>query len=81
MTYREFFRELVAERERRFEANDRAMHLAWHIEALHRQKRLPSLSSLASKRRGQEQTQEEMSVALRTLSEQYGIPMTGAGRA
>lgn len=50
------------------------MALAWRIAALERQKTLPRLETLLSKRTGR-QTAAEQRGMLQVLSEQYGIPL------
>jgi hypothetical protein len=47
--------------------------LAWYIEALHRQKKLPDLQDLLRVRRVQ--TVNEQRVMLQMLSDQLGIPL------
>lgn len=55
----------------------RDLTLAWTIEAMHRQKTLPSLRSLLDKSQiaTEVQTLEQQRTALYMLSLQYGIPL------
>lgn len=59
---------------RRKDDFDRDITLAWHIEALRRTDKLPSLKNVLSQR-VRRQTPRQMRAALNTLSEQYGIPL------
>lgn len=74
MTLRQFVRALVIETRRRTLQRHDALYLAWHIEALHRQKKLPTLDRLTN-HRSTAQTADEMRAALTTLSKQYGSPI------
>lgn len=74
LTIRELFRELVAATQRRDDEYDRDMRLAWRIAVLDRQKTLPKLETLLSKR-GTKQTAAEQRGMLHLLSAQYGIPL------
>lgn len=56
------------------------MTQAWHIEALHRTKRLPALKSLLTKRGTKVQTAGQQRMALQVLSAQYGFPLRKAKR-
>jgi hypothetical protein len=52
------------------------MSLAWHVEAMRRQKKLPALRTLLLRARAATpQTVGQMRAALSVLSAQYGIPM------
>jgi len=63
----------------RQDAADRDITLAWHVEALHRQKKLPSLKTLV-RRVGVSvrQSAVQMRSALSVMSAQYGIPIRKA---
>jgi hypothetical protein len=67
---------LVVDMKRREHVRQRDLLLAWHIAALHRQKRLPSRESLLSTSGSKApQSHEQMESALQMLSRQYGIPI------
>jgi hypothetical protein len=74
LTIRELFREFVAAKQRREDQHDRDVTLAWRMAALERQKTLPKLETLLSKR-GSKQTAAEQRGVLHVLSAQYGIPI------
>lgn len=56
------------------------MSLAWHIAALHRQKKLPSLKSLLAKQPRQRQNPKQLRSALTLMSAQLGIPLRRASK-
>jgi len=72
------FREFVVSKQRQEDEHDRDMRLAWTIEGLRRQKKLPALKSLLTKRRARTQTVHEQRAMLEILSAQYGIPLRKA---
>ena len=71
---REFYSELVAAKDRRDDAHQQMVSLAWHVEAMHRQQRLPSLASLL-KRQDRPQGIQEQRVMLEAISQTYGLPL------
>jgi hypothetical protein len=66
--------EFEAARERQRLQVRRDLSLAWHIEAMQRQKKLPSLITLLSEREPG-QTVGQQKAMLTMLSEQYGFPL------
>jgi hypothetical protein len=68
-------RELVVLAERRRDAHDRDITIAYHVALLSRQKRLPDLKRLQARRRAGRQTPREQRLVLAELSEQFGIPV------
>jgi hypothetical protein len=75
MTLRQLYREFVAAMERRTDQRDRDLYMAWHVEALSRQKKMPTLESLLRKKSSAAQSVSQMRDVLATLSKQYGIPL------
>jgi hypothetical protein len=71
---RDLFREFLAAKQRRDDAHDRDVALAWRTVWLDRHERLPKLDTLLSKRGGK-QTVSEQRGMLHLLSAQYGIPL------
>lgn len=61
--------------ERRRDAHDRDITIAYHVALLSRQKRLPDLKRLQARRRTGRQTAREQRLVLAELSEQFGIPV------
>jgi hypothetical protein len=74
-TMRTLVREFVVADTRRLDEHDRDMRLAWHIAALQRQKKLPDEKKLRARRVRGRQTLREQFMVVKTLSEQYGIPV------
>jgi hypothetical protein len=71
---RTVIREFVAARRRHGDESDRDMRLAWHVVMLDRQRRVPDLARLMTRRpRGQSLVQQQ--AALAELSAQYGRPI------
>ena len=66
--------ELEAARTRQHRAYQRDVSLAWHVEALHRQKTLRPLAELLAPQ-GNRQSAAQQKAVLTVLSEQYGLPM------
>ena len=66
-------RELLIAQERRYDAHDHAMRIAWHAAAFARQKRMPDFRRTLA-RRGR-QTVGQQVAALEQLSEHYKIPL------
>ena len=54
--------------------HQRDVVLAWHVEAIHRQKKLPPLEELLKVRR-RSQTVQEQRAMLSILSQQVGSPL------
>jgi hypothetical protein len=71
---RGLFREFVAAKQRRMDEHDRDMALAWRVAALGRQKTLPKLDSLLSRKAPRQSAHEQRGI-LHILSAQYGIPL------
>jgi len=74
MTLREWFRELVAAKERQEEMRDRDLSLAWHIAALTRgTKGLPPLDRLLRRKsRGPRQTVKEQIAMWQVAAARFG---------
>jgi hypothetical protein len=51
------------------------MSIAWHVAALGRQKKLPDLKRLLTKRKERPPSIEQQKAVLHVLSAQYGIPL------
>lgn len=73
MTIRELFREFAALKDANDDQHDRDVILAYRIEALHRTKTLPALSTLLSRRaRPRQQSVATQRAMLEILSAQHG---------
>lgn len=75
------FRELVVYREQAQDQHDRDASLAWLIEMLHRQKKLPALKTLLARREAAPQSTGQMRTMLHVLSAQYGLPLRKGKRS
>jgi hypothetical protein len=69
------FREFVVGLEARRDQHDRDMSIAWHVAALSRQKKLPELKRLLTKRKERPPSLEQQRGVLHVLSAQYGLPL------
>lgn len=78
LSLRELWNEFAAAKERLEQSVQRDLALAWHIEALHRQKQLPELSRLLRRHQRRPQTIAEQRGVLEMLSAQMGIPLRKA---
>lgn len=65
----------MAGKQRAEDERDRALSLAWHVEAFARQKTLPKLETVLRRSSARPQTLTEQRTMLQILSEQYGIPL------
>lgn len=75
------FREFVVAKRRNEDRNDERMVLAWTTAALIRQKKLPELQKLLSRRhRDRPQTKQEQVAVLHQISARCGIPMRKADK-
>jgi hypothetical protein len=63
----------VVAKRARVEQHDRDLSFAWHIAALSRQEKLPSLRKVLSRPSEQKQTPEQMRAQVRVVSEQFGL--------
>jgi len=78
---RELAREFEAAKLRRQDEFDRDMVQAWHVEMLHRQKKVPPLESLLrAKRAARAPTRDQQLAVMHILSAQMGIPLRKVSR-
>jgi hypothetical protein len=55
--------------------SERIMTQAWLTASLSRAKKVPSLKTLLNKSKAGTQSTDQMLAAIRTLSDQYGLPI------